>query len=65
MKPSKKPKRMGRPPGSGGPILAPEDATKPRSVRLNDSRWAKYKRLGRDWLERAIDGAMDPGGNKR
>jgi hypothetical protein len=56
---------MGRPPGSGGPILAPEDATKPRSVRLNDTRWAKYRRLGRDWLEREIDGAKEPGGNKR
>lgn len=54
------PKRRGRPPGSGGPRLAPEDATKPRSVRLNDARWAKLKRLGSDWLEGAIDRAREP-----
>jgi len=51
------PKRRGRPPGTGGPRLAPEDATKPRSVRLDDARWAKLKGLGREWLERAIDRA--------
>lgn len=48
------PKRLGRPPGSG---LPPEQRTKPRSVRLDDARWAKLQRLGRDWLERVIDKA--------
>lgn len=56
------PKRRGRPPGTGGPRLAPEDATKPRSVRLNDARWEKLKRLGRDWFERTIDRAKLPSG---
>lgn len=54
------PKRRGRPPGSGGPRLAPEDATKPRSVRLNGERWEKLKRLGSDWLAGAIDRAKEP-----
>ena len=53
------PKRRGRPPGSGGPRLAPEDATKPRSVRLTDARWEKLKRLGSDWLGAAIDRAKE------
>lgn len=48
------PKRMGRPPG---PALPPEQQTKPRSVRLNDVRWAKLKRLGSDWLAKQIDAA--------
>lgn len=52
------PKRpRGRPPGTGGPRLAPEDMTKVRSVRLNDERWEKLKKLGREWLEQAIDRA--------
>jgi hypothetical protein len=47
------PKRRGRPP------LPPEQrATTPvRSIRLDDERWAKFQRLGRSWLERAIDRA--------
>lgn len=49
------PKPRGRPPGKGEPRLTPEEVTKPRSVRLNDVRWAKLQRLGRRWLERAID----------
>jgi hypothetical protein len=49
-------KRMGRPPGSGAP---PEAQRRPRSVRLNDARWAKLQRLGADWLERAIDAASE------
>lgn len=56
------PKRRGRPPGSTGPRLAPEDATKPRSVRLNDARWDKLKRLGTGWLERQIDRAREDAG---
>jgi hypothetical protein len=55
-------KRRGRPPGSTGPRLAPEDATKPRSVRLNDARWEKLKRLGTDWLARQIDRAREDAG---
>lgn len=56
-----KPKRRGRPLGySPGPRLPPEDKTKPRSVRLNDSRWEKLKQLGTDWLEEAIDRADAP-----
>ena|SRR6218665_3868034 len=50
----------GRPPGASGPRLAPEDATKPRSVRLNEARWEKLQRLGRGWLEAAIDRAEEP-----
>lgn len=54
------PKRRGRPPGPGVPRLAPQDATKPRSVRLNKARWEKLQRLGRGWLEAAIDRAQEP-----
>lgn len=46
------PRRRGRP-----TVLSEADQTKPRSVRLDDARWAKLKVLGRDWLERAIDRA--------
>ena len=35
----------------------PQEAAKPRSVRLDDARWAKLKALGREWLERIIDAA--------
>lgn len=55
--PPEQPKRRGRPPGLTGLRLAPEDATKPRSVRLTDARWKKLKRLGSDWLARQIDAA--------
>lgn len=54
------PKRRGRPLGATGPRLAPEDATKPRSVRLNNVRWLKLQKLGRDWLELKIDQAQEP-----
>lgn len=56
------PKRpRGRPKGSGtGPVLPPEERTKPRSVRLNDARWERLKALGSDWLAGAIDAAADP-----
>lgn len=43
--------------GQGRKPLPPEEATKPRSIRLNDARWAKLRRLGSDWLARAIDRA--------
>lgn len=45
-------------PGSGRKPLPPEDQTRPRSIRLNDERWAKLKRLiaaGKlnQWIDRA------------
>lgn len=54
------PKRIGRPP------LPPEQrrgATPTRTIRLDDARWAKLRRLRRldsEWLERQIDQAPDP-----
>lgn len=54
---------MTRPPndrGQGRKALPPEEATKPRSVRLNDARWAKLKLLGTAWLEARIDKAKLP-----
>lgn len=51
------PKRRGAP---LGPRLAPEEATRPRSIRLNNARWAKLQQLGREWLELAIDRAKLP-----
>lgn len=48
----KQPAKRGRP-----AILKPAERTKPRSIRLSDARWAKLMRLGREWLERAIDAA--------
>ncbi len=41
-------------------IQLPEEATKPRSVRLNDARWQKLKRLGTEWLARQINEAREP-----
>ena len=46
--------------GQGRKPNAPEDQTKPRSVRLNDVRWEKLKRLGSDWLAKAVDKAKEP-----
>ncbi|HBI70708.1 MAG TPA: hypothetical protein DDZ22_17390 [Massilia sp.] len=45
------------------PPDAPRSDRHPRSVRLSDEHWAKLRRLGTDWLERAIDGAdeTEPG----
>ena len=48
-------------PKIGRPELPPEEKTRPRSMRLNDERWDKLQRLGREWLERAIDRAKVPG----
>lgn len=42
----------------GRPPLPPhlrKGVTPKRSIRLDDERWAKLQRLGRAWLERAID----------
>jgi len=47
--------------GQGRKPNAPEDQTKPRSIRLNDVRWAKLKRLIKaGWLANAIDKAKLP-----
>lgn len=46
--------------GRGRPKLDAEEKTKSRSVRLNDARWEKLKRLGMAWLSRAIDRAKEP-----
>lgn len=57
------PKRRGRPPGTGGPRLEPEERAEVVSVRVAGAeRRAKLRRLGRDWLERAIDAAEEPAG---
>ena len=48
-------RRIGRPP-------LPDDQRKvTASVRLTPARWAKLKRLGMDWLSKAIDKAKEPG----
>ncbi|MBK6616270.1 hypothetical protein [Ottowia sp.] len=44
----------------GRPPMPTDDKPKVRTVRLNDARWAKYKLLGRTWLEVAIDTAVVP-----
>ncbi|MCY1552341.1 hypothetical protein D9M68_887330 [compost metagenome] len=41
--------------GQGRKPLPPEEKTKPRSVRLTDTRWDKLKLLGSEWLNKAID----------
>lgn len=43
----------------GRPALPPEQRTKPYSVRLTDARIEKLKRLGSEWLNKAIDRAKD------
>ena len=44
----------------GRPELPEDQKAKTRSVRLNDARWEKLKRLGSGWLARAIDRAKEP-----
>jgi len=47
--------KMGRPP-------LPEAEKKVNgSVRLTPERWAKLRRLGMEWLAKAIDRAKEPG----
>lgn len=46
--------------GQGRKPLPPEEQTKPRSVRLNETRWDKLKKLGSEWLNQAIDKAKLP-----
>ena len=61
MKLQTKPRPVGRPPGS---VTAAEDQTRPRSVRLNDARWDKYRALGSAWLARKIDAEPWPTAEK-
>jgi hypothetical protein len=58
-KPKSKKPRVGR------PELPVTEKTRPRSVRLNDARWAKFQRLGREWLEKVVDEAPEPGATKK
>ena len=44
----------------GRPALPEEEKTVPGSVRLTPSRWAKLRRLGSEWLGKAIDRAREP-----
>lgn len=41
----------------GRPVMPEGETGSPRTVRLNEERWEKFKLLGRDWLEKAIDRA--------
>ncbi|MDP9881074.1 hypothetical protein J2W25_005198 [Variovorax boronicumulans] len=46
--------KMGRPP-------LPDDVRKKSgSIRLTPNHWAKLRRLGADWLSRALDQAKEP-----
>lgn len=38
---------------------------RPRTVRLDDEHWEKLRRLGTDWLERAMDRAREPDDSTR
>jgi hypothetical protein len=38
-------------------VLTAEQQTRPRSVRLDDARWAKLQALGSEWLRAQIDAA--------
>jgi len=49
-----KPKKQGR------PALPPDQKAIPGSIRLTPPRWEKLRRLGSDWLNKAIDRAKDP-----
>jgi hypothetical protein len=44
----------------GRPALPPEEKAVPGSVRLTPARWQKLRKLGADWLSRAIDRAKEP-----
>jgi hypothetical protein len=46
--------KMGRPP------LPEEERKVNGSVRLTPERWAKLRRLGMEWLGKAIDRAREP-----
>jgi hypothetical protein len=44
----------------GRPALPEEEKKVNGSVRLTVERWAKLRRLGMDWLSKAIDKAKEP-----
>jgi hypothetical protein len=44
----------------GRPALREEERKVNGSVRLTVDRWAKLRRLGMDWLSKAIDKAKEP-----
>lgn len=44
----------------GRPALPEEEKTVPGSVRLTPARWEKLRRLGAQWLAKAIDRAKEP-----
>ena len=48
-------------PTTGRPPMPSDQVPRVRSVRLNDARYEKFQRLGREWLERMIDEADEPG----
>ena len=55
------PKRRGRKPGPQGARLEPDKKGEVISMRVaGEERRAKLRRLGRDWLEGAIDRAKEP-----
>lgn len=38
-----------------------KEIQKPRNIRVNDSRWLKFNRLGGvEWLRKQIDKAKEP-----
>jgi hypothetical protein len=45
----------------GRPALPESEKAVPGSVRLTPGRWAKLRRLGMEWLAKAIDRAREPG----
>ena len=44
----------------GRPALPPDEKGVGNTIRLTPSRWAKLRRLGTDWLNKAIDKAKEP-----
>lgn len=38
-----------------GPRIPPAERTRPRSIALDDARWAKYRSLGTKWLKAKLD----------
>ena len=46
----------------GRPALPADEKAVTGSLRLTPSRWAKLRRLGMDWLGKAIDRAKEPKG---
>lgn len=46
--------------GRGRPALPTEQKAVTGSLRLTPNRWAKLRRLGMPWLNKAIDKAKEP-----